>query len=173
MTDLTPANQLTKTDVEALMAATAAQIARRSHSDEVAAHLTQFVRILENAPVQQQLNCCQSTAVAYALSALGFPTAVDDIFWMLQVPIEGAVGSGMTLAETFDLATRYIHHRRLPVFVDCHHFDTLAGLTPEDFWAACVADTLARRRSRCSSRASPRNRLPRDSGSALTRCTTT
>jgi len=143
MPNRTPSKQHTKTEVEALMATTATRISRKTHSDEVGAHLLQFVRILENQPVQQQINCCQATSIAYALSALGFPTTMDDIFWMEQVPVESAVGDGMTLAETFDLATRYIHRARLPVFVDCHHFDALAGLGPEDLWAACLADTLA------------------------------
>lgn len=139
----TPSHQLSKAEVEAVMAETATSVSQKFHSDEVAAHLTQFVRILESAPVQQQLNCCQATAVAYALSALGFPTTMDDIFWLVQVPVESAVGDGMTLAETFDLATRYVHHAKLPVFVDCHHFDALSGVTPEDLWAACLADTVA------------------------------
>ena len=143
MAERTPSKQLTKADVESLLAATAANVSRKFYADDAAAHLTQFVRILQNTPVQQQLNCCQSTAIAYALSALGFPTSVDDIFWMVQVPVENAVGAGMTLAETFDLATRYIHHAKLPVFVDCHHFDAFAEPTPEDLWAACLADTVA------------------------------
>jgi catechol 2,3-dioxygenase-like lactoylglutathione lyase family enzyme len=143
MANKTPSKQLTKAEVEALMGATAAKISQKTHSADMAEHLIQFVRILENAPVQQQLNCCQATSLAYALSALGFPTTMDDIFWMEEIPVEGAVGDGMTLAETFDLATRYIRRARLPVFVECHHFDALAGLTPEDLWAACLADTLA------------------------------
>ena len=125
------------------MAATAATVSQRFHADLAGAHLQQFVRIVENMEVQQQINCCQSTAVAYALTALGFPTTVDDIFWMVQLPVEGAVRNGMTLAETHELAARYIHHAKLPVYVDCHHFDELAELSPKHLWAACVADTIA------------------------------
>ncbi|MEO1377805.1 MAG: hypothetical protein AAFW70_26710 [Cyanobacteria bacterium J06635_10] len=29
---------------------------------------------------QQSINCCNVTAIAYALTALGSPTTVDDIF---------------------------------------------------------------------------------------------
>ncbi len=30
---------------------------------------------------QQPLRCCNVTAIAYALTALGYPTTIDDIFY--------------------------------------------------------------------------------------------
>jgi len=72
---------------------------------------------------QQAINCCQITATAYALTSLGYPTTVDDIFLHVGVDVESAVGDGMTLAETHELASRYIHLKNLPIFVDCYHLD--------------------------------------------------
>jgi len=72
---------------------------------------------------QQAINCCQITAIAYALTCLGYPTTVDDIFLQVGVNVDSAVGDGMTLAEAHELAARYIHAKRIPIFVDCYHFD--------------------------------------------------
>ncbi len=36
---------------------------------------------------QQPINCCNITAIAYALSALGYKTTVDDIFFATRLPI--------------------------------------------------------------------------------------
>jgi len=51
-------------------------------------------------PVQQPINCCNVTSLAYALSALGHPTTVDEIFYVTRLPIASVLDDGMTLAET-------------------------------------------------------------------------
>ncbi|NQW82670.1 MAG: hypothetical protein HQ450_01855 [Alcaligenaceae bacterium] len=139
----TPSRQLEIADVEKILFSEVNEILSLTKDGTIEARVSQFVRLLESTPVQQNLNCCQTTAVAYALTAMGFPTSVDDIFWMVQVPVESAVRDGMTLAETFELATRYIHHAKLPVSVECHHFDELSSPKVEELWDACLADTIA------------------------------
>ena len=69
---------------------------------------------------------------------MGFPTTVDDLLMLVEVPVESAVGDGMTLSESFDLTTRYIQRARLPVTVHVHHFDAFSGLTVEHLMKAVV-----------------------------------
>ena len=107
------------------------------HSDHM---LDELVKSEMHFHFQQALNCCQTTTVAYALSALGFPTSPDDIFWSVEVDIDTAVHQGMTLAETHELALRYINKLGLPVFVEAYHFDAQANLTPDNLWDACWED---------------------------------
>ena len=107
------------------------------HSDHM---LDELVKSVMHFHFQQALNCCQATTVAYALSALGFPTSPDDIFWSVEVDIDTAVHQGMTLAETHELALRYINKLGLPVFVEAYHFDAQANLTPDNLWDACWED---------------------------------
>ena len=107
------------------------------------AEARRFVELKAASEVQQELNMCQTTAVAHALTLLGHPTSVDDIITLVRIPIESAVGDGMTLAETHELALRYIEKAGLPVHVGCHHFDALAGATAAAFRTACVADMVA------------------------------
>jgi len=56
-------------------------------------HLTEF---------QQPIRCCNITAIAYAITALGFKMTVDDIFYATKLPIASVLDDGMTLAETYD-----------------------------------------------------------------------
>ena len=91
---------------------------------------------------QQSINCCGITSVAYALSALGAPTSVDDIFLTVGVDVDSAVVDGMTLAEIYDVAQRFVARRGLPVFVECYHFDATA-VTAEMFAAAAAAEAAA------------------------------
>jgi extradiol dioxygenase family protein len=107
------------------------------HSDHM---LEERVKSVMHYHFQQAYNCCQATTVAYALSALGFPTSPDDIFWGVKVNIDTAVREGMTLAETHELALRYINKLGLPVFVEAYHFDAHVNLTPDDLWDACWED---------------------------------
>lgn len=88
---------------------------------------------------QQAINCCGFTSVAYALSAIGCPTTVDDLFLEVGVDVESAVGDGMTLAEIYDASMRYIARRNIPAFVECYHFDKFKA-TPEGFKKACDAE---------------------------------
>ena len=89
---------------------------------------------------QQPINCGQTTAVAHALTTLGFPTTVDEILLTTRVNIESVVGDGMTLAETHDMALRFINTAKLPVFCECYHFDEQSNITSDDFWEACLLD---------------------------------
>jgi extradiol dioxygenase family protein len=107
------------------------------HSDHM---LEESVQSVTQFHFQQAFNCCQITTVAYALSALGFPTSPDDIFWSVEVDIDTAVHEGMTLSETHELALRYINKLGLPVFVEAYHFDDQANLTPDELWDACWED---------------------------------
>jgi extradiol dioxygenase family protein len=107
------------------------------HSDHM---LKERVKSVMQFHFQQAFNCCQATTVAYALSTLGFPTSPDDIFWSVEVDIDTAVREGMTLAETHELALRYIKKLGLPVFVEAYHFDDQANLTPDNLWDACWED---------------------------------
>lgn len=95
-----------------------------------------------NLDFQQAINCCGFTSVAYALSAVGCPTSVDDIFQSVGVNVESAVGDGMTLAEMYEASLRYVSLAKLPIFVECYHFDE-AKATLEKFRKACQADADA------------------------------
>lgn len=72
---------------------------------------------------QQPFRCCNLTAVAFALSALGHGTTLDDIVHTLRVPIGTLLDDGMTLAETFDACLAYIERTRLPLQARHRHFD--------------------------------------------------
>ena len=89
---------------------------------------------------QQPINCGQTTAIAHALTTLGFPTTVDEILLTTRINIESVVGDGMTLAETHDMALRFIRAAKLPVFCECYHFDEQSNITSDDFWDACLLD---------------------------------
>ena len=125
-----PSRQLSAADVKRVLRG-------NLHSDHV---LEESVKSVMQFHFQQAYNCCQVTAVAYALSALGFPTSPDDIFWSVEVDIDTAVNEGMTLSETHELALRYISKLGLPLFAEAYHFDDPAGLTPDDLWDACWED---------------------------------
>lgn len=88
--------------------------------------------------IQQAINCCGLTSVAYALSALGCPTAVDDMFLQIGVGVDSAVGDGMTLSEIYDSSCRYVAMCNLPLFVECYHFDSHA--TVEGFKKAALME---------------------------------
>ncbi len=74
---------------------------------------------------QQPINCCNITAAAFSLTALGYPTHVDDIFRDCNLPTAYVVNSGLTLGEMYDVACTYVHRRGLTeeVAVQCHYFD--------------------------------------------------
>lgn len=92
------------------------------------------------AEFQQPVSCCNITALAYAFTALGVPTSVDDIFSKARLPTSFVINDGMTLAETFDAACRFICGARAPFFVECYHFDE--GVVDEAaFWKAAKAET--------------------------------
>lgn len=78
---------------------------------------------------QQPLRCCNLTSVAFGLSALGYPTTVDDLFHGLRIPVASVLDDGMTLAETHDVALRYVSLACLPVICTVQHFDAPATST--------------------------------------------
>ncbi len=73
---------------------------------------------------QQPLNCCNVTALAYAFSALGSPTSVEDIFYEARLPIHWVVDAGMTLQATADAGSRYIEKTGQPFEVNAFHMDS-------------------------------------------------
>lgn len=81
---------------------------------------------------QQPIRCCNVTAIAYAVTALGFPTSVDEIFYQTKLPIASVLDDGMTLAETYDTCLKYVHHANLPLTVDVEYFDN-PSMTKEKF----------------------------------------
>ncbi|MEA5496541.1 phytochelatin synthase family protein [Limnoraphis robusta] len=72
---------------------------------------------------QQPINCCNVTAIAYALTALGHSTCVDDLFYVTRLPIASVLDDGMTLAETYDTFISYIENGKLPFSVRMEYFD--------------------------------------------------
>ncbi|HWO18835.1 MAG TPA: phytochelatin synthase family protein [Kofleriaceae bacterium] len=84
------------------------------------------------AQFQQPINCCNVTSLAYAFSALGFPTTVDEIFYATRLPIASVLDDGMTLAETYDTCGLYIKNTGVPMSVRMLCFDT-PGTTYETF----------------------------------------
>jgi hypothetical protein len=74
---------------------------------------------------QQPINCCNITAVAFALTALGYPTSIDDLFLGCKLPSAYVVNDGMTLGEVFNVACIYLHQKGLKdeINVQCYYFD--------------------------------------------------
>ncbi len=93
------------------------------------------LEIIQLHQFQQPIYCCNITAIAYALTALGYQTTVDDIFYVTQLPIASVLDDGMTLAETYDTCKIYIHNKQLPLSIRVEHFDkpsiTLEAFTRE------------------------------------------
>ena len=81
---------------------------------------------------QQPINCCNITAIAFALTALGFPTQVDDLFLNCKLPSAYVVNDGMTLGEVYNVACAYLHQSKLKdqIKVQCYYFDSHLA-TPE------------------------------------------
>jgi hypothetical protein len=86
------------------------------------------------AQFQQPINCCNVTSLAYALTALGFPTTVDEIFYATRLPIASVLDDGMTLAETYDTCSLFLKSSGLPLTVRMLCFDT-PGTSFESFVA--------------------------------------
>lgn len=98
------------------------------------------VEAIATLTFQQSINCCGVTSLAYALSALGCPTTVDEIFLVVGMNVDSAVGDGMTLAEIYDAAQRYVARSGLPIFVECYHFDEFKASASG--WATATASEL-------------------------------
>jgi phosphopantothenoylcysteine synthetase/decarboxylase/gamma-glutamylcyclotransferase (GGCT)/AIG2-like uncharacterized protein YtfP/glutaredoxin-related protein len=74
---------------------------------------------------QQPINCCNITAAALSLTALGFTCDVNDIFEHCALPVSYVVNDGMTLGELYDVASSYVYAAGLrdEVGVELYHFD--------------------------------------------------
>ncbi|MGD1700882.1 phytochelatin synthase family protein [Dapis sp. BLCC M229] len=81
---------------------------------------------------QQPIRCCNVTAVAYAMTALGFSVTIDDIFYVTKLPIASVLDDGMTLAETYDTCLQYVENTNLPLTVSMEYFDN-PSMTIEEF----------------------------------------
>lgn len=84
------------------------------------------------AQFQQPINCCNVTSLAYAFTALGYPTTVDEIFYATRLPIASVLDDGMTLAETYDTCGLFIKASGAPLTVKMICFDA-PGMTFEAF----------------------------------------
>jgi hypothetical protein len=84
------------------------------------------------AEFQQPLRCCNVTALAYGLTALGHSATIDDIFYVTRLPIASVLDDGMTLSETYDTCVKYVEEKGLPLSVKVEHFDK-ASITLEYF----------------------------------------
>jgi len=81
------------------------------------------LEIIQLHQFQQPIYCCNVTAIAYAFTALGYLTTVDEIFYVTQLPIASVLDDGMTLAETYDTCKIYIERKGLPLAIRMEHFD--------------------------------------------------
>jgi gamma-glutamylcyclotransferase (GGCT)/AIG2-like uncharacterized protein YtfP/glutaredoxin-related protein/3-polyprenyl-4-hydroxybenzoate decarboxylase len=74
---------------------------------------------------QQPINCCNITAAALSLTALGFSCEVNDFFKNCALPVSYVVNEGMTLGELYDVACTYIYTQGLreEVGVQAYFFD--------------------------------------------------
>ena len=81
------------------------------------------LEMIELHQFQQPIYCSNVTAIAYAFTALGYLTTVDEIFYVAQLPIASVLDDGMTLAETYDTCLLYIKRKQLPLSVRVEHFD--------------------------------------------------
>lgn len=72
---------------------------------------------------QQPFKCCNVTAIAYALTTLGYPTTIDDVFFTVRLPIASVLDDGMTLAETYETCVKFIETTGYPLTVRVEHFD--------------------------------------------------
>lgn len=99
------------------------------------------LEIIQLHQFQQPIFCCNVTAIAYAFTALGYLTTVDEIFYVAQLPIASVLDDGMTLAETYDTCRTYIEKKGLPLSIRVEHFDkpsmTLEAFTREVEAAVC------------------------------------
>jgi glutaredoxin-related protein/3-polyprenyl-4-hydroxybenzoate decarboxylase len=91
---------------------------------------------------QQPINCCNITAVALSLTALGFPTDINAVFKRCRLPAAYVVDDGLTLAELYDVACTYVHTQGLAeqISVECYHFDE--GVTQERDLTSALEESL-------------------------------
>ena len=100
----------------------------RLFGDLVNMHLHEF---------QQPINCCNITAAALSLTALGFQTDVNDIFKSCALPVSYVVNDGMTIGELYDVASSHIYAEGLrdEIGVELYYFDEDV-VTNEDLFKA-------------------------------------
>jgi hypothetical protein len=83
---------------------------------------------------QQPIRCCNITAIAYAMTTLGHPMSIDDVFYTTRLPIASVLDDGMTLAETYETCLKLVDRAKIPVSIRVEHFDRPA-MTQEAFAA--------------------------------------
>ena len=95
--------------------------------------------------LEQDLPCGGLVAVAYALSAAGFPTSVSSIVSFCRLPVSVLLLSTLTLGQVATVAQQYIAVRKLPVRLAAVYFDS-AAVTLDLFKDALT--TVANREAR-------------------------
>lgn len=90
------------------------------------------LQLIKMKAFQQPIRCCNVTAIAYGLTSLGYPTTIDEIFYVTRLPIGTVLNEGQTLAETYDTCVRYVEKKDLPISVKVEHFDK-ASMTLDAF----------------------------------------
>jgi gamma-glutamylcyclotransferase (GGCT)/AIG2-like uncharacterized protein YtfP/glutaredoxin-related protein/3-polyprenyl-4-hydroxybenzoate decarboxylase len=86
---------------------------------------------------QQPINCCNITAAAFGLTALGYPTDVNDIFNSCALPVSYVVNDGMTIGELYDVVSSHVFASGLrdEIGVELYYFDEHL-VAKEDLFAA-------------------------------------
>jgi hypothetical protein len=77
-------------------------------------------------------NLCFSAAIAFACAALSIPTTVEDVFHYADLPAQLIIDAGLTLADTYQVACKYVDGRNLPFRVELFFFDE-GRLNEQDF----------------------------------------
>jgi len=93
---------------------------------------------------QQPINCCNITAVALSLTALGFACDVNDLFKSCSLPVSYIVDDGVTLGELYDVASSYIFAEGLrdEIGVELYYFDRAVMTTQDLFNAIAESDRV-------------------------------
>lgn len=95
--------------------------------------------------LSQNLPCAGLVGMAYALSALGYPTSVSSIVSHCRLPISVLLMPTLTLGQMGTIAQQYIIVRNLPLKLVTVFFDT-ASVTAEHFKEALT--TVGERNAR-------------------------
>ena len=95
--------------------------------------------------LSQNLPCAGLVGMAYALSALGYPTSVSSIVSHCKLPINVLLMASLTLGQIGTIAQQYIVVRNLPLKLVTVFFDT-ASVTAEHFKEALT--TVGERNAR-------------------------
>lgn len=95
--------------------------------------------------VQEPLICNGLDYAAYAFTALGYDTTVDDILNTLSTLSnnkKNATNEVLELEDFYNVSQQFIEKRNLPIFVECYRFDNHV-VTSDDFSSACKKGRMA------------------------------